>query len=685
MRLGARAKPVPADPPDQRQLIAGTLLFGLSALPLLFDLDPRVSAFIAGMLALQALSIRFPRLRPGMLVLLLLTLVGGLNVVDAYRGIAGQGPGTALLLSMVALKLLEVRTRRDLRVLLLVLGFLLVVQFLFDDSPWRLAAMVAILLGAFALLLDLTLPTHARGLGMRTRASLAGAAVMMAQALPLALVLFVFFPRLDAPLWDLGIENPHAVTGLKDWLEPGSIKDLVVSGEDVMRVRFDREPGMPVERMYWRGPVLWHAVGNRFSPARPGDFPDAEVELEPLAEPLDYTALLEATDQRWITALDWPLTAPLGAELTADGQLLADRPIDERRMFRLRSAPAYRAGGLSLEEEAAALALPDTVTERMRALVASWTADDPPPATVVERALAHFNEQPFRYSLLAPDMGPKAMDDFLFDSQVGFCEHYAAAFTLLMRIAGLPTRIALGYMGGELNPYSGDYVVRQSEAHAWTEVWLGEQGWTRVDPTAAVAAERVDPDGSLARLGAGAPARFRLDDRSILGRTVYDLHLLLDAANIAWRRWVVGFSHFKQQQMLRNLGLDALRDTGLVLLMALAGAGVMLAWGLWLGRPAAPADPVQAAYAAFQRKLRRVDAALARHPDEGPLDHLTRLGRLRPYLAAAATPIVQAYVRLRYDNASPQERGLDQLREQVRAFRPGRQGSGRNGSTPEPS
>jgi protein-glutamine gamma-glutamyltransferase len=359
----ARAKPLlPADPPDQRQLIAATALFGLSALPLLFDLDARVSAFIVGMLALQGLGIRFPRLRPGMLVLGLLTVVGGLNVIDAYRGIAGQGPGTALLLSMVALKLLEARNKRDLRVLLLVLGFVLVLQFLFDDSPWRLAAMVALLVGAFALLRDLTLPAHPPALAARTRISLRSAAVMSAQALPLALVLFVFFPRLDAPLWDLGIENPHAVTGLKDWLEPGSIKDLVVSGEDVMRVRFDRAPGMPVERMYWRGPVLWHAEGNRFSPARPGDFPEAVVDVEPLSDPLDYTALLEPTDQHWITALDWPLAAPPGAELTADGQVLADQPIDERRMFRLRSATAYRVGALSLEEEAAALALPDTVT-----------------------------------------------------------------------------------------------------------------------------------------------------------------------------------------------------------------------------------------------------------------------------------------------------------------------------------
>jgi transglutaminase-like putative cysteine protease len=453
------------------------------------------------------------------------------------------------------------------------------------------------------------------------------------------------------------------------------VTDLVISGEDVMRVHFDRPPPIIVDRMYWRGPVLWHARGNRFDPARPGDFPHAAVAVEPVSGPLAYTVLLEPSDQRWITALDAPLAAPRGAVLTPDLQVLADRPIEDRRLFRLRSALSYRAAGLSLDEEAAATALPeDKITPRMRELVARWTADDPPAATVVERALAHFNEQPFRYTLLAPEMGELAMDSFLFEAQAGFCEHYAAAFTLLMRIAGIPTRIVLGYLGGERNPYSDDYIIRQSEAHAWTEVWLDDQGWTRVDPTGAVAAERVDPEGEFARLGDRAPARFRVDADSAFGRLVYNLHLAVDAVDTAWRQWVVDFSRFKQQRLLANLGLGPLRDFGLIALMALAGAAVMLGWGLWLARPPVVKDPVVATYAEFQRRLRRIDPALAKRPGEGPVDHHARVVAARPDLAAGASAVVDAYVRLRYADGDLGDDPLQGLRRAVRGLR---QASGR--------
>ena len=667
---GRRESPI-ADAPDRAQLAAATLLIALCALPLLPELQRQVGAFVAGALVLRALAIRWPRWRPGMLVLGLLTVVGGANVLDAYHSIWGRNAGTALLLSMLTLKLLEVRTKRDLRVLLLVFCFVLVVQCLFDDSPWRLALLAALLVAGFALLRDLGLPASAPRTRVRILQGLRTTAVMAAQALPLALVLFVFFPRLAAPLWDLGLDNPNAITGLKDWLEPGSVTDLVISGEDVMRVHFDRPPPIIVDRMYWRGPVLWHARGNRFVPARPGDFPEAAVDVEPVSEPLGYTVLLEPTEQRWITALDGPLAAPRGAKLTPDLQLLADRPIDERRFFRLSSALSYRAAGLTLEEEAAATQLPeDKVTPRMRALVASWTAGGPPAETLVERALDYFHEQPFRYTLLPPRLGDKAMDDFLFEARAGYCEHYAAAFTLLMRSAGIPTRIVLGYLGGERNPYSDDYIVRQSEAHAWTEVWLQDKGWTRVDPTAAVAAERIDPEGEFGRLGNRAPARFRVDAGSPVGRLLHDLHLAADAFDAAWQQWIVGFSRWQQQRMLAELGLGRFADLGLVALMALAGAAVMLGWGLWLARPRRATDPVAAAYADFQRRLRRMDAALAKRPGEGPLDHQTRLAAARPDLAEGAGAVVDAYVRLRYAPDDAGEAGLAGLRRAIRRLRP---------------
>lgn len=669
------AAPLPEVLPDHWQLVGVTLLLGLCFLPLLLELDARIDAFIVGVFALRLAAIRWPRLRPGTWMLALLTLIGTLNVIDVYRGIAGQSPGTALLLTMMALKLLEVRARRDLRVLLFLFGFLLVVQFLFDESALRTAFMTLLLFGNLALLFDVTNVSALTALLPRMKRAGRIAGIITLQALPLALVLFLFFPRLSSPLWNLGIENEFAITGLQDWLEPGSVLELVISGEDALRVRFDRPPGIPVEGMYWRGIVAWHTDGSRWTPAKAGEFQDAETQVVPLGEPLGYTVALEPTDQRWLIGLDMPISIPADAELTSDFQMVAARPVNDLRYYRMTSAVDYRTEGLSLFEEAAATALPNAmITPRMRALTRSWSADGASPEEIVQRALRHFNAQEFYYTLLPPDLGDNPMDAFLFDAKRGFCEHYAASFALLMRIAGIPTRIILGYLGGEFNPLSGDYLVRQSDAHAWNEVWLEDRGWVRVDPTAYVDPARVDADSRLRAMGAGAPVRFRIDKQGLIGGLLYQAHLLADALNTGWRQWVVGFSRHKQQRLLDALGLGALRDYGLALVMVIGGAAVMLLWSLALSRPRKSDDPVQRAYHRFLRKLRPL--GLGRHADEGPQDHRDRILARRPDLQSAVDLIVGLYLRLRYSpNGDASDRA--RLRQHIRAFAPPRRPASR--------
>jgi hypothetical protein len=231
----------------------------------------------------------------------------------------------------------------------------------------------------------------------------------------------------------------------------------------------------------------------------------------------------------------------------------------------------------------------------------------------------------------------------------------------LMRIAGIPSRIVLGYLGGEFNPLSGDYLIRQSDAHAWTEVWLGDRGWVRVDPTAAVAAERVDANARLAALGAGAPVRFRLGDRPVLARLLYNAHLIADAMDAGWKRWVVGFSRLKQQRLLQSLGLGQFRELGLALGMIIGGAALMLLLSLALGRPPRVQDPVLRQYQRFLRKLQRL--GLGRHAQEGPIDHRDRVVARRPDLRVAVDRIVALYVR-------------HVLERHVKAFRPRRRPTG---------
>jgi len=686
-------------PPDRWQFIAATLLLALGAAPLLLELRLQVSLFIIGLMLISGAAIRWPSLQPNRWVLMALTLLGGLIVLMQYYSLVGQNAGSALLLTMIALKRLESRTRRDLRMLVIAFGFLLVIQFLFGESPWLAAWMLLMLVGAVALLADLSVAGQSAQRWADWRAAGRLALILTVQAVPLALVLFVLFPRLDAPLWDLQLGDERAVSGLKDWLEPGSITELILSGEDAFRVRFDADQPLPqglsINRLYWRGPVLWRTDGQRWLPlgasadaskpspdstasvmpaalaaARSDNNPSIEPApvLEFLSDPISYSVMLEPTDQHWLFALELPTELPERSRLTADFQLLADEPVRDLRLYPASSVIDYRMHRLSAAHEQAALQLPPNITERMQALVADWQAQSDTAAQLVRQALDFFSQPPFRYTLLPPKLGENPTDAFLFETQAGFCEHYASSFVLLMRLAGIPSRIVLGYLGGEYNPLSGDYLIRQSDAHAWAEVWLEGRGWTRVDPTAAIDPARVERELRVDTLGRPAPARFRVEETSALGRLVRGAGFLADAFDSGWKNWVLGFSSRDQFQLLDRFGLGALREYGLALLMTIAGSAVMLGWALALARQPGTSDPVQRCWQRFGRRLARIGLEPARH--EGPLHYRRRILSARPDLKSSVDPIVETYLDLRYRPSKGSSERPQQLCRQVRRFRP---------------
>lgn len=673
-------------PPDRWQLTAATLLLGLGAAPLLFELRLQVGLFVLGLLLISGAAIRWPRLQPNRWVLVALTLLGGLIVLESYRSLVGQNAGSALLLVMIALKRLESRTRRDLRVLVIAFGFLLVIQFLFGESPWLAVWMLLMLIGAIALLADLSVAGRSDKRLADWRAAGRTALILTAQAAPLALVLFVLFPRLDAPLWDLQLGDERAVTGLKDWLEPGSITELIISGEDAFRVRFDAPQNppqdLPVNAMYWRGPVLWRTNGQRWLPlssTTPTPTPtnrsdnaqpaDALPVRELLSDPISYTVVLEPTDQRWLFALELPTQLPERSRLTADFQLLAEKPVTDLRLYRASSVVDYRMSRLSPAHERAALQLPANISERMQALVADWQASSETPAQIVQQALTFFSQPPFRYTLLPPALGANPTDEFLFETQAGFCEHYASSFVLLMRLADIPSRIVLGYLGGEYNPLSGDYLIRQSDAHAWAEVWLDRRGWTRVDPTAAIDPARVERELRFDTLGRSAPARFRVEESSALGQLVRGARFLAGAFDSGWKNWVLGYSSRDQFRLLDQLGLGQLREYGLALLMTVAGSAVMLGWALALSRRPRARDPVQRCWQRFGQRLARIGLGPQRH--EAPLHYRARVLKARPDLQPTVDAIVDSYLRLRYQ-APPTKTDHRILCRQISRFRPRR-------------
>lgn len=643
-----------------------TLLVGLAWLPMVADVAPQVSAYMGFVLALRIASLRWPVLAPGRWLLLPLTLGGMANVFSAYQTFVGQNGGTALLGTALALKLLEMHRMRDLRVGAILFCFLLVSQFLFDQSPLRALYLAMLLVFDVALLADLAART---GQGRPALISaLRVAAKLTLQALPLALVLFVLFPRLSAPLWNLGAINEKARSGVNAWLEPGSISELVMDGRPAFRVRFDG-PIPPENQRYWRGPVTWHTDGRRWTGWPQGVPRGRAKDLVEAGDEIAYQVELEPSGKRWLFTLDIPVQVPEHSRILSDFQVLAAKPVTNTRVYRVVSALNYDTGELSSDEEAAGTQLPDNMTRRMRDLVADWRRQSDGPEEVINRALGYFREEPFHYTLLPPKLGANPADEFLFETRRGFCEHYASSFALMMRIAGIPARIVLGYLGGEYNGLGGYVIVRQSDAHAWVELWLDGQGWVRVDPTAAVAPWRVEHSDLLDGLASGAPLRFRLEDVGTLRRWTHNLRLLGDAIGTGWRDWVLGLSSTRQQRMLEMVGLGYLREYGLVIAL-IAAAGVVL--GLLLAamtRTPGPRDPLESIYATFCKRLSRID--LPRRPSEGPLDFSRRVVAARPDLRGPVESFMACYLPQRYgSNEGMQERR--ELERRLRRFRPRR-------------
>lgn len=649
--------------------------FAAVLLPQLLRMPPWLALLCALPLAWRAFVDRRGWALPGRALRLLLTAGGLGGVLLAYRTVLGLDAGLALMSVMLSLKLLEMRSPRDAAFMIFFSWFLVAGGFLADQS---IAVGVYLLLVVFALTAALIAINHPAGRGHGLYLRRAG--VMLAQALPIMLLLFIVFPRLPGPLWGVPENASRARTGMADHMEIGSISDLVDSDEVAFRVQFHGATP-PAGALYWRGPVLWQTDGRRWDPLfadTPPRWYARAPELLDAGAPVRYTLTLEPHDERWLFALDLPVGAPDRVRFGADFQMRLPRQASARQRYELEAYLDYRTGALSAAERRAALQLPSGKNPRTRALARSWRALKP--EMRVQSALALFREQDFWYTRRPPALGAQAVDDFLFSSRRGFCEHYAAALATLMRAAEVPARVVTGYQGGEHNPFSDYLIVRQARAHAWVEVWLAGSGWTRVDPTAVIPPQRVETEIDAERFRSTAPALLRAD-LGWLTRSFYRARYGWDAVNNAWNQWVLGYDRAQQERLLQRLGLLHLGWQG-VALGALGAIGLLLGLVLLMllrgvrGRR----DELARLYARYGKKLRAV--GLVQRPHEGAAAFARRIAAQRPDLAFASAMIADGYNALRYGDAEPQR--LAALRARIRAFRPlapdvrnGRPGEGR--------
>jgi transglutaminase-like putative cysteine protease len=590
-------------------------------------------------------------------VLVLVTVAGAAGVFLEYRTLFGQRAGVALLLIFLALKQLEARTPRDGLAVVFLAYFLTLTQFFEDQSIPIATTMLGTLIVATAALAALT-DARTSPLPLLRRAG-----VMLLQAVPFMLILFVLFPRVNGPLWGLPSDAYSGLTGLSDSMTPGSINNLTQSESIAFRAKFEGAPP-PKQQMYWRGPVLTRLQERTWLPGltRPAEI---DYHPSPSSPVYRYAITLEAHNRPWLFALELPSGLPPNAYSTADYQLHAKKPVRERLRYELTSHTEVEHAEENSRTLSMARQLPEGLNPRTLALGKTLASEGGSDAQRLQRAISFLREQRLTYTLQPPLMNLHVADEFLFDHKRGFCEHFASAFVILMRATGVPARVVTGYQGGERNPIDDTWVIRQSDAHAWAEVWLEQQGWVRVDPTATSAPARVEQNLAAA-VPAGEPlpllARAGLD-------WLKDLRFRWWAVNNAWNQWVLGYDMQRQRDFLQKLGMEAPDWRKMTAWLAVLCGAVLLiltAAMLWR-RP--PADPALRQWQRFSRRLAR--RGLARHDWEGPDDYAQRLAAALPAKAPEISRIADLYAGLRYgrlETITPL--ALEELRRHVAAFKP---------------
>lgn len=591
---------------------------------------------------------------PAWLKLLLLALLV-LAVVARYGNVFGQEPGTALAVGLLVMKLLETETARDARVSIGFACFALMAALLFDQS---LVATCMVVLGLLPALAALRSLEPGRRMPTALWRELLPGVALLVSALPLTALAFLLVPRLSSPLW--GTSNyAEQLSGLTDRMTPSGFNQVLLDDSPALRVNFDGSPPPPAQR-YFRAYVMGLYDGTSWTAYRDTGN-SSPVSLEATST-IRYRISLEPTHQRVLPTLDVPLNAPAGASLHRDHNVIADKPVNSLRGYSLISATRYRLEPKPSSSHARWLQLPSGFDPRTLALGQLWRRqhgnDDD---AIVRAALALFHDGGFRYTLEPAPLGRDAMDDFLFGTREGFCEHYASAFTMLMRATGIPARVVTGYQGGYWNAMGSYLLVRNADAHAWSEVWLAGRGWVRVDPTAAVRPQRIDFGAAIAASGQ-LPWYENGWLQSMRNRW--------DIVNSWWNLGVNGFDALRQRGLLKPFGINEAETSTLALLLAASCTLAMLVGLVWVWRKRAPADAVRAALHLLERKLVRM--GVVRQAGEGPRDFLQRAARALPRQHDRLIELMHRYLELCYAHNEPMAESVRALQRAVRDFPAGR-------------
>lgn len=593
-------------------------------------------------------------------IIRLLIMFGGVFSIYAnYGSLAGRDVGVALLVLLAGLKIFESKSTRDYYISTYLGYFLIITNFFYSQTIPTAAYMMFVIIIMTAGLIAFNDTEQQLTLLKRLKLS----STLLIQALPILLVLFILFPRVSGPLWGIPKDAYTGITGIDDQMSPGTISKLVQSREVAFRVTFDDKIPEP-SKLYWRGPVLWQTDGRKWTRGRTHS--DESPAIDYAGEPLRYDVTIEPTNKKWLFGLEMVSELPDKTYLTPDYQLKTVEPIRARKAFTLSSYSSYRLWSGSKTDRERGLRLPGANHPKTRELASSLREEFKQPRLIVDAALEWLRHEGFVYTLQPPLISGDMVDEFLFNNRQGFCEHYAAAFTVLMRAAGIPARVVTGYLGGEVNPIGNYLIVRQHHAHAWAEVWLANQGWVRVDPTSAVSPNRVSAGIEDVMPDALIDIPLGLENNTTVVRLWQRLRNTVDMINYQWAQWVLGYGPDRQRRFLQQFGFNSIDWKQLTLVLFLFLGVIITAIAAYVfTRAPKTTDPAKTYYDVFCNKLAK--AGLPRKSYEGPLAFAQRISEIRKDLKHEIINITDLYIVIRYCSNNNK---LLQFKAAIKSFAP---------------
>ncbi len=645
---------------DKNILIFLLTSIGLIVLPHGYHLPLPVFGFFILLLSWRFLAIWHQASMPKGVVLAFLAICGLAILFKQFHTLLGRDAGTSLFLIALGLKLMEIKSEREIYLVNYLAFIVAASQFLYEQS---------ILMAAYILFVSCVLLAtlvYINSVVAQTGVALKKAAVIIAQAIPMTIVVFILFPRVEPPRWLLFNDKQEARMGLSDSMEPGSITNLGMSEELVFRVTFIGAPPPPRER-YWRGPVLTYTDGKKWQQVNDAAYKRFQDKVRFSGTAYNYTLMLEPQNKNWVFALDMPAEFPGTLSRNGNYQLVSQDDLGKRSEYKLTSYPDFNTGFITQLEYKNSRQLPDTPSDNIKRLVAQLHGFGSTPEVFIEQLLNHFRQEDFHYTLTPPLMEDNPIETFLFESRRGFCSHYAAAFVYLMRVANIPSRVVTGYQGGVMNAVGNFLEIRQADAHAWAEVWLDKKGWVRVDPTAAIAPERIEREIDINQLTEGELIQFANPSVGAKGAFGWlkRAQQMWGHVDYSWQRWVINYNNTNQASFLSLFGITDFK-TMVYWMMGIVGFFTAILSAILLYRRPKQTDRMVQLYNKFLKKIAK--AGYQKQPGEGARAFAERIKPTLPGYATSIENITAEFIVQRYGK-EPTQAGFKNLQLMIKSLK----------------